>query len=527
MKVFIGGAWVYANGPLHIGHIAGLLPGDVIARYYRQKGEEVCYVSGSDCHGTPITIRAKKEGLNPETISDKYHEEFRKGFDYLGFSYDHYGKTSSHEHKEFVTSFHRELYESPLIEEREVPQAYCPSCQKFLSDRLVEGTCPQCGGVAKGEQCDHCHSVLSSLELVDPWCHDCHTRPEFVQEKHLYLKISDLEKNIDASIKEDGQWRKNAVDFTRRYIEEGLRDRAITRSLDWGIDVPKEGYDTKKIYIWAENVLGYLSACKEAVSNPADNWEDYFTEESRNYYVHGKDNIPFHTIILPSLLSAHGNYDANPDYIISSEHLTLEGSKISTSNNWAIWINDLIDQYNPDTIRYYLSVIYPERRDSDFSARELKYANNSELLGGYGNFVNRTLSFVKKTYDDRVPQGKLNPAVRNKIKETFDQVGKHLEVGEIKKGIKAAFELVRFGNKYFDENKPWITVKEDPEVAANTLLNCIFLIINLSLILRPFLPFSAKKVENWLGYEPSWCVTEPVAGALIGDIRRLFDRLED
>ncbi len=526
MKVLIGGAWVYANGPLHIGHIAGLLPGDIIARYYRQKGEEVSYISGSDCHGTPITIQAKKTGQSPEAISDRYHDEFVKGYEYLGFSYDHYGKTSSQDHKDFVTDFHKKLYQSPLILEREEPQAYCPTCKKFLADRLLEGTCPHCGGVTKGEQCDHCHEVLQGNELLEPRCRDCHSQPDFIQENHLYLTISKLKSFIEESINGGVYWRKNAVDFTRRYLDEGLRDRAITRNLDWGIDVPKAGYENKKIYIWAENVLGYLSGNKAHRQAQGGDWKDYWTGDAKRYFVHGKDNIPFHTIILPALLKAHGEYDPQAHVIVSSEHLTLEGSKISTSNDWALWVNDLIGTYNPDTIRYYLTSIYPQRRDSDFSARELKYANNSELLGGYGNFVNRVLKFVERYYDSLIPQGSLNPALTRKIEESFDTTGQAVEIGDVKTAIKSAFELVRFANKYFDENKPWITIKSEKEIADNTIAGCIYLIINLAQILKPFLPFSSEKVEKWLGFESSWQVLEPDFGRHLNPVEPLFDRLE-
>ncbi len=526
MKILVGGAWVYANGSLHIGHVAGLLPGDIIARYYRQRGEEVSYISGSDCHGTPITIKAKKTGESPEAISDRYHEEFVKGFDYLGFSYDHYGKTSSDSHKSFVRDFHRKLYESPYIVEKEEPQAYCPSCQKFLADRLLEGTCPHCNGVTKGEQCDHCHEVLQGNDLIEPRCRECHSQPEFIQEKHLYLTISKLDKHIRHLLEKAVYWRKNALDFTKRYLDDGLRDRAITRNLDWGIDVPKEGYDQKKIYIWAENVLGYLSGNKLHCDRVGLDWKDYWSGEAKRYFVHGKDNIPFHTIILPSLLKAHGAYDSQPHVIVSSEHLTLEGSKISTSNDWALWVNDLIESYNPDTIRYYLTTIYPQRRDSDFSSRELKYANNSELLGGYGNFVNRVLKFVERYYKSEVPRGDLNPALTRKIEVTYEKTGKAIEVGNVKTGIQEAFELVRFANKYFDENKPWITIKNERDIADNTIAGCIYLIINLAQILKPFIPFSSEKLEVLLGFNSSWQIIEPDFGRKLEAVKPLFERLE-
>lgn len=527
MKVLIGGAWVYANGPLHIGHIAGLLPGDVIARYYRAKGEEVSYVSGSDCHGTPITIKAKEEGKSPLEISDYYHEDFKKGFDYLGFSYDYYGKTSSKEHIKFCVDFHEKLYESPYIYESEEPQAYCNNCQRFLPDRLVEGRCPNCGGLATGEQCDHCGSLFHSSELLESFCHDCHKAPVFKTEKHLYLGITRLRKELKNLVDKGSHWRKNALDFTNRYINDGLRDRAITRSLDWGIHVPKEGYEDKRIYIWAENVLGYISSNKAHCDRVGRDYREFWQENSRQYYVHGKDNIPFHTIILPSLQLAEGEFVKLPDYIVSSEYLTLEGSKISTSEDWAVWINDLIGEYNPDTIRYYLLANNPDKRDTDFSFRELLYANNSELLGGYGNFINRTLTFIKKSCDNKIPEGKLNPGVQDKVLKTYSDVGALIEEGWVKAAIRKAFETVRFANKYFDENKPWIYIKEDVDIAHNTLYNCVYLIENLAKILEPFLPFSGEKVLTWFELEKNWSETLAKPGQELADFELLFQRLDE
>lgn len=529
MKVLIGGAWVYANGPLHIGHIAGLLPADVIARYYRSKGEEVCYVSGSDCHGTPITIRAKAEGKSPEEISDDYHERFIQGFNYLGFSYDNYGKTSSEEHKNFCTDFHQTLYAGKHTYEKKAPEAYCPTCQKTLSDRLVVGQCPVCGKVAKGDQCDHCGHILTPSELVNPWCETCHAEPIFTNEKQLYLGVSHFFKPLSDQCKKGSAsgWRSNAVKFTNRYIREGLRDRAITRTLDWGIGVPKAGFEDKKIYIWAENVLGYLSGCKAYSDEKGIDHHDFWQEDSRQYYVHGKDNIPFHTIILPSLQLAHGGYPKLPDHIISSEYLTLEGSKISTSENWAVWIDDLIGQYHPDAIRYFLLANNPEKRDGDFTFREFRYANNSELLGGYGNFIHRTLSIIEKNYGKSLPQADVDQALDTRIQLTYKEIGALIEDGEIKKAIRKVFELVKTSNKYFDERKPWIDVKVNRERADETLVNCLFLIQNLANLLEPFLPFSSREVLGWLGVEPTWEVQYPDLSQLLPEYHLLFQRLEE
>jgi methionyl-tRNA synthetase len=316
MDILIDGAWVYANGSLHIGHIAGLLSGDIIARYYRLAGEEVCYVSGSDCHGTPVTIRAKASGQSPEAISDQYHDEFVRCFNYLGFSYDYYGKTSSKGHKAFVMAFHQKLYESPHIYEKAEPTPYCDHCGRFLPDRLVVGVCPNCAGICRGDQCDHCGQISEAPDIIDIQCSDCGHVPRFITSKHLYLRITDFEKELTYLVNDSIGWRKNAICFTNRYINEGLRDRAITRDLDWGIDVPKDGYTDKKIYIWAENVLGYLSSSYLAVGCDQEVFQRIWSQDARHYYVHGKDNIPFHSIILPALLLASGEKYRLPSHIM-------------------------------------------------------------------------------------------------------------------------------------------------------------------------------------------------------------------
>jgi methionyl-tRNA synthetase len=351
MKILIGGAWPYANGSLHIGHIAALLPADVLARYHRAIGDDVYFVSGSDCHGTPVAIRAKQENKSPQEISDFYHDEFCQCFDKLGFSYDVYTKTSSDEHKTFVKDFHAKMYEGEFVYESDEPQAYCEYCKTVLVDRLVIGKCPICGDNARGDQCDSCGSVLEPKSIKEPKCSVCGEIPRFKETKHLFVAVSKLEYKLKDFINHHPKWRKNAIAFSNRYINEGLRDRAITRELDWGIDVPQIGYEDKKIYIWAENVLGYLSASKVEAEKRGESFQELWGDNSKHYYVHGKDNIPFHTIILPSLLIANGESWHLPDEIISSEYLTLEGRKISTSQNYAIWIKDIVDRYNPDSLR--------------------------------------------------------------------------------------------------------------------------------------------------------------------------------
>ncbi|MBR6478167.1 MAG: methionine--tRNA ligase [Lachnospiraceae bacterium] len=591
-KILIGGAWPYANGSLHIGHIAGLLPGDVIARYHRALGDEVYFVSGSDCHGTPVAIRAKQENKTPREISDHYHEEFTDCFKRLGFSYDCYTKTSSPEHIDFVQRFHKKLYESEYVYEKESPQAYCAGCDTFLADRFVTGICPKCGAPARGDQCDVCGTVLEPESLKKPICAVCGKPIEFRNSKHLYIAISKLEKKLKALVDEHTEWRKNAIAFTNKYIEEGLRDRALTRDLEWGIPVPKKGYENKTIYIWAENVLGYLSASEAVVrqthktgtiatagqgdtenANACQNsgalvdadreyrelW-DPAKVENIHYYVHGKDNIPFHTIILPSLLLANGEGWSLPDRIISSEYLTLEGRKISTSRNYAIWVSELLDRFDPDSIRYYFLANGPEKRDADFSWENYVNSHNGELLGAYGNLVNRTLAFIAKYYDGVVPEGAStlsvdaqspsNVATRHgrdnnrgsavqsctegittagilaRIDDLFVSAGRKIESGDFRDCLTEIFDLVRFANKYFDTEQPWITRTFDPAKCKNTLFHCVQIIANLAVLLSPFLPFSSEKVCRWLGLSTAWKTQSVPAGYVLPEISILFERID-
>ncbi len=524
--ILIGGAWPYANGSLHIGHIAALLPGDVLARYHRACGDQVTYVSGSDCHGTPVAIRAKKEGRTPQAISDHYHEEFVKCFDKLGFSYDCYTKTSDEEHKAFVQEFHARLYQHDFVYEKETPQAFCENCQNFLADRFVVGICPKCKKPARGDQCDDCGTVLEPENLQDPVCAVCSRPVIFRKSRHLYIAISKMEKELSALAAQGASWRKNAVAFTNRYIEEGLRDRALTRDLAWGIPVPRAGYEKKTIYIWAENVLGYLSASRSAAKKQGFDEKALWREHAKHYYVHGKDNIPFHTIILPALLIANGEGWHLPDQIVSSEYMTLEGRKISTSQNYAIWVKDLIERYDPDSIRYYFLANGPEKKDADFSWREYVNSHNGELLGAYGNFVNRTLTFIHKYWNGFIPEAAADTDITEQIAALYDRTGGLNERGAFKDALNGLFEFVRWANKYFDTCAPWITRTTDEAACQNTLYQCVQIIANLAVLLKPFLPFSSEKICGWLQLKDEWQLHRIHGGVPMPPVQILFERID-
>lgn len=525
-NVLIGGAWPYANGSLHIGHIAALLPGDVLARYHRACGDRVYFVSGSDCHGTPVAIRAKKERKTPREISDLYHEEFLECFKRLGFSYDLYTKTSDERHKQFVRKFHERLYQSDYVYEKETPQAFCEKCQSFLADRFVTGICPECGKETRGDQCDDCGAVLEPENLLEPVCAICSNPVVFKSSKHLYIAISSLENELRDLADNAVWWRRNAVSFTNRYIDEGLRDRALTRDLEWGIAVPKDGYEEKTIYIWAENVLGYLSASKIVAEERGMDFDELWSENAKHYYVHGKDNIPFHTIILPALLIANKAGWHLPDQIVSSEYMTLEGRKISTSRNYAIWVRDILERYDPDSIRYYFLANGPEKKDADFSWREYVNSHNGELLGAYGNFVNRSLSFIRKYWNGVIPRGIMDKEISRLIQDLYTATGKLIEKGAFKDAINGIFEFVRWANKYFDTETPWITRTCDEPACQNTLYQCVQIIANLAVLLKPFLPFSSEKICKWLRLTDEWSIHEVPGGYVLPEIQILFERIE-
>lgn len=527
MNIIIGGAWPYANGSLHIGHIAALLPGDVLARYFRAKGETVCYISGSDCHGTPVAIRARQENKTAADISDFYHREFEDCFRRLGFSYDFYGKTSSEEHKKFVMDFHRKLYTGGYVYEKETLQTYCGVCEKFLPDRFVNGICPHCGEKARGDQCEACGSVLEPEALLQAYCSICGSTPELRPTRHLYLAVTRMKDALEAYVGSHADWRKNACELSGRYIREGLRDRSLTRDLDWGIDVPMNSYDGKKIYIWAENVLGYLSCCNSLCERNHQGFLDFWNS-SRQYYVHGKDNIPFHTIILPSLLLGRTDIQFRlPDDIISSEYMTLEGKKISTSANWAIWVKDILARYHPDSIRYFMIGNGPEKRDTDFTWREFINTHNGELLGAYGNFVNRSLVFIQKYLNNIIPQSQTKPDILQGFNRLYDSAGSAIEQGNFKEALENIFFYIRSANKFYDDEQPWITIKSNPDKCSETLNACVQIIANLSNLLDPFLPFSSDRVRGFLSIEkPSWEVVQVAAGLELKPVEILFERID-
>ncbi len=528
-RIFIGVAWPYANGPLHLGHVAGCyLAADVFARYHRMRGNEVLMVSGSDTHGTPITIRADQEGITPAEVVERYHADFLETWERLGISFDLFTHTNTENHQRVVHDIFLSLLEQEYIYTDNMLLAHCPGCSRFLPDRYVEGVCPYCAyNRARGDQCDLCGRTLDPQELNEPVCILCGGSPEFRESEHFFLKLSAFEQPLLEWIREQPHWRANVSNQTRSFLEGGLKDRAITRDLTWGVPIPLEGYEGKRIYVWFEAVIGYLSAAVEWAANSGQEsrWEDFWKDPAtRSYYFIGKDNIPFHSIIWPAMIMGYGNNLNLPFDVPANEFLSLENRKFSTSQNWAVWVPDYLERYDPDPLRYLLSINMPETGDSDFSWAEFVRRNNEELVATYGNLVNRVLSFTYRNFDGRVPQAgtldEVDIQVLDSARSALDEVGRSLEGAKFKAAIGQAFGLAQDANRYLDAKAPWRAIREDQADAANTLNVSIRVINCLKVALAPFLPFSSQKVHEFLGFDgaveqEAWDF-EILAGAIEG-----------
>ncbi len=531
--IFIGGAWPYANYYLHIGHLAALLPGEVIARYYRQNGDNVIYVSGSDCHGTPITQRAKKENKKPETIANYYHREFVKTFNKLDFQYDKYSSTNSIQHKNLVKEFFLKLYENGFIYEKNDAQDYCPSCKAFLSDREIVGFCPHCSGQSTGDQCEECSASLNSSEVINKHCKECGSKTSTKSNKHLYFRLTSFEKNLQNLINSRSKkWRKNALGETQKYLDMGLIDRAATRQLDWGVDVPLKGYDDKKIYVWIEAVLGYLTSSYDVAKKKGINFNRFFDNNNENlitYYVHGKDNIPFHTIIFPAILyGLSQNYSYRlPDYILSSAYVNLNSNKMSKSKGNLITVNELLETFDKDTIRFYFILKNPEHKDISCSISEIVQCHNKFLVGSLGNFINRNLSFVLKKFSGRITKGSIDDKIKKITINKFDAISDLIINGELKAALYEVLDYISLGNKYYDEQKPWIQVNNNINDFNNTTYTCIYIINNISNLIYPFIPSTAIKIKNILNLPAAvWKETTIDGDFIINEAPLLFERIK-
>lgn len=503
MNIIIGISWPFANGELHIGHAASSLPGDVIARYHRLKGNQVILVSGTDCHGTPTEVKALQENKSPKEIVEDCHVSFAKDFKDFGISFDLYNRTDDPYHKDFVQKQFVKYYKNGYLEEKHEKQLYCEHCNLFLADRYIIGICPKCGAKMKGEECEKCGSLFTIEEVKETRCAICNNKTSYKENKNLYFKLSKFQKDIEKLLEEKRKdWRENAVSFTRRYLEEGIPDRCASRTLNYGIDIPIDGFKDKKLYGWFENVWGYVTASKKYAEENNLNWEDFWkNKDSKIYLIHAKDNIPFHTVIFPSLLLATNDNYKLPDKIVSDEYITIEGEKLSKSKGNYITLRHLLDNYSVDAIRYYFSINNPETRDFNFTYEGFIHSINSALLGKWGNFVNRTFQFINKSFDGKLVNLNVDKKLEKELRKLYDSVGKSIDYGNTKEGLLKIFDFINYSNKYFDENEPWKLIHDNISRCEEVLYNCCNIIFNINTLLKPYLVQTTKQVEKYLKKE--------------------------
>ena len=537
-RTLITAALPYANGPVHIGHLAGVyIPADIYARYLRLKGQEVLFVCGSDEHGVPIAIRAQKEGVTPQDIVDRYHTIIRDSFARFGMTFDIYSRTTSPTHREHASAFFRTLYDKGAFIEEETEQYYDPEARQFLADRYIVGTCPRCqNDHAYGDQCESCGSTLNPTDLIHPHSAISGATPILKKTKHWYLPLDQYEPFLrDWILEQHKEWKSNVYGQCRSWLDGGLQPRAVSRDLDWGIPVPVEGAEGKVLYVWFDAPIGYISNTKELLP---DSWETWWKDEdTRLLHFIGKDNIVFHCIVFPAMLRAEGSYIL-PENVPANEFLNLEGNKISTSRNWAVWLNEYLDELpdKQDVLRYVLTANAPETKDNDFTWKDYQARNNNELVAVFGNFVNRALVLTSKYFEGHVPAlGSLTDLDRETLSELSSVRGaieRELDSFHFREALKEAMNLARLGNKYLADTEPWKLAKTDlPRVA--TILNISLQITaNLTIAFAPFLPMSSERLCQMLQIDlPSWddlgrADLLPV-GHTLGEPHLLFEKIED
>jgi methionine--tRNA ligase len=537
-RTLITAALPYANGPVHIGHLAGVyIPADIYARYLRLKGQEVLFVCGSDEHGVPIAIRAQKEGVTPQDIVDRYHTIIRDSFARFGMTFDIYSRTTSPTHREHASAFFRTLYDKGAFTEEETEQYYDPEARQFLADRYIVGTCPRCqNDHAYGDQCESCGSTLNPTDLIHPHSAISGATPILKKTKHWYLPLDQHEPFLREWILEQHkEWKSNVYGQCRSWLDGGLQPRAVSRDLDWGIPVPVEGAEGKVLYVWFDAPIGYISNTKELLP---DTWETWWKDQdTRLLHFIGKDNIVFHCIVFPAMLRAEGSYIL-PENVPANEFLNLEGNKISTSRNWAVWLNEYLDELpdKQDVLRYVLTANAPETKDNDFTWKDYQARNNNELVAVFGNFVNRALVLTSKYFEGHVPAlGDLTDFDRETLSElstTRAAIERELDNFHFREALKEAMNLARLGNKYLADTEPWKLAKTDLVRVATILNISLQITANLAIAFAPFLPMSSERLCQMLQIAlPSWedlgrADLMPVGHAL-GEARLLFEKIED
>ena len=532
----------YANGPIHIGHLAGVyVPADIYVRYLRMKGEDVIYICGSDEHGVPITIKARQEGVSPQEVVDKYHELIKASFARFGISFDVYSRTSAPIHHETAAAMFKTIHDKGLLVEKESAQYYDEDSKQFLADRYIMGTCPHCGyEKAYGDQCENCGTSLSPIELINPRSMLSGNKPVMKETRHWYLPLDRYEPMLRSWIleghKED--WKPNVYGQCKSWIDQGLQPRAVTRDLDWGVKLPLEDTEGKVLYVWFDAPIGYISATREWAREKGKDWEPYWKDrDSKLVHFIGKDNIVFHCIIFPVMLHAEGSYIL-PDNVPANEFLNLENDKISTSRNWAVWLHEYLDDFpgREDVLRYVLCATAPEAKDNDFTWKDFQARNNNELVAIFGNFVNRTLVLTHKYFGGKVPAaGELEASDRetlDKIRDFPGLIGQQIEQYRFREALAQMMNLARLGNRYLTEAEPWKVFKQDPARVETVMNTCLQICANLAILCEPFLPFTAKKLQQMLQMEGgTWqdggSPDLLFAGHAIGQAALLFEKVED
>ena len=538
-RKMITAALPYANGPVHIGHLAGVyIPADVYARFQRRMGKDVAFICGSDEHGIPITIRAKKEGVAPQDIVDKYHEIIKKSFSDLGISFDEYSRTTSKKHYEVSQDFFTTLYNKNKFTEEVSEQYFDEQAGEFLADRYIVGTCPNCGNDgAYGDQCEKCGSTLSPSELLNPKSMLSGNVPVLKETKNWYLPLNDYENFLNEWIIEGhkSDWKPNVYGQVKSWLTDGLKPRAMTRDLNWGVPVPLPDADGKVLYVWFDAPIGYISFTQEWAEKNGKDWKDYWQNENTDL-IHfiGKDNIVFHCIIFPAMMKAHGDY-IMPTNVPAFEFLNLENDKISTSRNWAVWAHEYVEEFpgQQDVLRYTLLSSAPETKDNNFTWKDFQTKNNSELVGIFGNFINRVAVLIHKYYDGVVPEGNVNAPELAEITKAANEIGNFLEHFEFRNALSSMMNLARFGNQFLQTEEPWKTIKDSPEKAADSLFIAAQIAVGLAQICEPFMPFSSDTLLRMFNVSQfTWKEIESEkilikTGHQINPSALLFSKIED
>jgi methionyl-tRNA synthetase len=537
MKILVTSALPYANGDIHLGHLAGAyLPADIYVRYQRLKKRDVVYICGTDEHGVPVTISAEKHNKTPREIVDKYYVSIRESFEKFGMTFDNFSRTSLPVHHRMAQDFFIKIHQKGLIYPREVEQFYCSRCKRFLPDRYIVGTCPKCNKEgARGDQCESCGHWLEPFELIEPRCLVCGETPKKTKTKHWYFKLSDFQEKLDTWISGKTGWKETVLSFVKGWLREGLQDRPITRDLPWGVPVPLEEAKGKVLYVWFDAPIGYISSTIEWAEKQGkpDLWKDYwFGKDTRLVHFIGKDNIVFHALIWPAMLMAYGDY-VLPSDIPANQFLNLEGGKFSTSKNYAIWLPDYLKEFEADSLRYALTRNAPEMRDTDFTWRDFQVWHNNELADILGNFINRTLTFIRKYHNSAVPQASSFKERDNRILELLKNapgaIGARIDNFEFKAALQDVMKIAQEANRYFDHEEPWSTRKKDPAVCGKTMHVCMNIVTALSVLTEPFLPFGARRIKEMIRFVPQdWDdVGRPVVAPRIGDTSILFNKIND